>query len=185
MNPIMEARMDAALSKQEFSRRLGISRTFILRAEEGCYSSPGSKLIAFSTKQLKISISEFNRRYAKFQRETRIRLTENIEPLQIVNCVDAKLVKVDTSVGLETSVSDFDEDIKIVRLHEEFKKWRENYWTSYVGFCQALCVHPASVENYENGAYDQMPRLIMDALNEVSLIDASFNPDLKWVYVYA
>jgi transcriptional regulator with XRE-family HTH domain len=185
MNPITEARMSAALSKQEFSRRLRLSRTFILRAEEGCYSNPGSKLIQFSTNELKISIGEFNRRYAKFQRDTRIRRTENIEPLQIVNQVVAR-----TPVGLVRGIYEVDleinsDDIKTVQLNEEFKKWRESYWTSYVGFCQALCVHPASVENYEEGRYDFMPRLIVDALSEVSLLDSSFNPDLKWVYVYA
>lgn len=192
MNPITEARLSAALSKQEFSRRLKLSRTFILRAEEGCYSNPGQKLIEFSTNELKISTSEFKRRYYRFQRETRIRKTENIEPLQIVNQVRQKQTIISTDAPVEhiQGIYEVDldlnsEDIKIVKLHNVFRQWREGYWTSYVGFCQALCVHPASVENYENGSYDFMPRLMVDALNDVSLIDSSFNPDLRWVYVYA
>lgn len=191
MNPITAARVSAGLSKMEFGRRLKLSRTFILRAEEGCYSNPGSKLIEFSTKTLGISNTEFKRQYTRFQSFTRkqaILKLHNLEPLSIQNRASWDDLKSISPVG-EVTNSEVDlelisDDVNRVKVHSLFKKWRENYWGTYIGFSKALCVHPASVENYENGNYDSMPELMIDALNEVGLIDSSFDPRLEFVYVY-
>jgi hypothetical protein len=188
MNPITAARVSAGLSKQQFSKNLRLSRTFILRAEEGCYSNPGSTLVNFSTNELGISKSEFMRQYTRFQKFTRKRAIDNlpnIELLSIENLAPCRaLENPNPPDDLEVNLIEIEsKDIDKLYLHRVFKKWRESYWSTYVGFAKALCVHPASVENYENGAYKFMPELMIDALDEVNLFDSSFNPRLEFVFV--
>ncbi len=194
MNPITAARVSAGLSKQEFARRMRVSRTFILRSEEGCYHRPSSNLIKFSTNTLGISNSEFMRQYTRFQSFTRKKSAENIEPLAITNLVDWETI---SKAGLfvpgplpvgavSNSVNDLEinsSDIEKIELRRIFKKWREGYWNTYVSFCKSLCVHPASVQNYESGDYSVMPDQMITALNDANLMDSSFNPNLKWCYV--
>lgn len=190
MNPITAARMRAGLSKAEFCRQMRLSRTFILRAEEGTYDNPGSKLIEFSTNTLGISKLEFRRQYSQFQSQVRQHTKETVQinPLAIDHRVTARderavgrlLTKTENDLELELN----SEDITRVFMHKIFRQWRENYWGTYINFAKALCVHPASVENYEAGSYNSMPLLMQDALNEIDLIDPSFDPRLRWCYVY-
>lgn len=186
MNPITAARVSAGLSKQKFSQTLHLSRTFILRAEEGCYSNPGSTIVNFSTKTLGISKAEFMRQYTRFQSFTRKRAIEaiaGIEPLAIENLTNfSTLPPVEKIKSSENDLEISSKDIDKVYTHRVFKQWREGYWSTYVQFAKALCVHPASVENYENGDYKSMPELMIDALDEVNLFDSSFNPRLHFVF---
>lgn len=190
MNPITAARVDAGISKSEFSKQTGLSRTWILRAEEGCYSNPGSKLLEFSCNQLEISHSEFFRRYRAFQTNQRKRAAENLEPIQIVNRVKAITINhgPDRPVGsfpTKNSEDDLENNrFEKIWFNDVFKEWRENSFQNTMNFSKALCVHPSSVDNYEKGNYDAMPVLIEDALNEVKLLDSTFDPRLKWCYVY-
>lgn len=165
MNPITLARIDAGFSKTALAKKLRLSKTFIIRSEQACYSNPGSKLIEFSTNQLMIGRITFFKQYNSFQEEVRKKSAQDVQPLQVVN----RIVALDQSTG----------PVGYVKTHEVFKQWREDYWRSIVGFSVAMCVHPQSVESYERGLYDQMPVLIQDALRSVNLIDDSFNPGLK------
>lgn len=192
MNPITVARGNAGVSKSEFSKRMGLSRTWILRAEEGCYANPGTKLVEFSCYNLDISHSEFFRRYRTFQANQRKRSAEHLEPIQIVNRVKAlsptpgPVNPDDCPVGSFPIINSEDdlENYKAIYMNEIFKEWRVDSFQNTVNFAKALCVHPSSVDNYERGNYDAMPILIEEALNSVKLIDKTFDPRLKWCYVY-
>lgn len=182
MNPITYARTSAGLSKHQLSAKVRQSRTFILRAEEGCYTNPGTKLIDFTCETLQISRSEFRRQYRAFQSEQRKRTAETLEPLQVPNRIKSKQY---SPVGpVEYNVAEFDQPfIKVAYFHKVFKSWREDYWGSRNNAAVALCIHPASIENYEEGNYKKMPELIKEALEEVNLIDESFDPYSEWCYV--
>lgn len=213
MNPITEARIDAGISKNSFSHKINLSRTWILRAEEGCYSNPGPKLIEFTMKQLGITRNEFKRRYAYFQQEVRKTTAQTLDPIQVMNRVEAEQLKrslpgqrlafAETleftfkrgpktgpvgSFPVNNSVDDLvinNPNIVKRYMHEVFKEWRETYFNSTISFARSMCVHPESVNTYEKGLYDAMPYLIEDALKEVKLMDDSFDPRTKWVYVHA
>lgn len=199
MNPITLARINAGISKSEFSRKVNLSRTWVLRAEEGCYSNPGSKLVNFTCETLMISKSEFNRRYQGFQKEVRTKSTELLEPIKVEHRVDSadlddSVKRVLSKTTLETAIkmapvgfmqTSSENPIEITYMHQVFKKWRMGYFNAVIAFSRALCVHPSSVEQYESGSYDSMPVLLMDALKEVKLLDESFDPYSKWCYVYA
>jgi ribosome-binding protein aMBF1 (putative translation factor) len=181
MNPITYARTTAGLSKHQLSAKMRLSRTFILRAEEGCYTNPGTKLIDFTCSTLQISRGEFRRQYRHFQSEQRKRAAETLEPLQVPNRVKSELTPVGPVINSEDDLEHF----KTVYFHKVFKSWREDYWASRNNAASALCLHPASIENYEEGAYKQMPELIKEALQEVKLLDESFDPNAEWCYVYS
>lgn len=184
MNPITFARIDAGYSKLEFARVMRLSRTFILRAEDGCFRNPGAKLTNFSCKQMGISITEFKKLLNQFQKDKRAKSAEDIEPIQIVNRVKSADL---TPVGLlSVDISEVDLEnskIKTIYMHQAFKNWREGYWNSVTNFSSSMCVHPASASTYEDGGYEVMPILIQDALNEVHLLDKTFDPNIKWCYV--
>lgn len=169
MNPITSARIEAGLSKNALSRKLRLSKTFIIRAEQACYMNPGTRLVDFSTNQLNISKNLFFKRYNLFVDETRKRNSDGIEPIKINRAEKIK----------QTRMINLGRPVKTLLSHEIFKEWREEHWHSIVNFSAALCVHPQSVESYEKGGYDSMPVLIQDALYSVGLIDSSFSPDLR------
>lgn len=56
----------------------------------------------------------------------------------------------------------------------DFRRWRITNWPtmSQVGWCKALCVHPASLYAIEKGGQDKVPAEILAALIEAKLMDA-------------
>jgi transcriptional regulator with XRE-family HTH domain len=173
MNPISYARMTSHLNKQEFARKMGTSRTYIIRLEQGCYTSPGEKLTRFASEALQIPMEEVNQRYERFQKEKRRETANrlNLMPISVSGRVTSS-----TPVGTK---------IKPVNFHEIFKNWRETYWHSIVNFSDQMCVHPSSVEKYENGALKSMPIILRRALEELNLLEDNFDPFKVWCYVIA
>lgn len=205
MNPITQARIDASLSKSEFPRKMGLSRTFVQRAEAGCYSNPGVKLINFTCEQLSISLKEFKKLYEDFQHDTRNRTAELLEPLSIPERVRAddfddpnvtlwfkegyEIIELSKPgpINFSSPVEPLSKlrEVKKVKANEIFREWRMSYFNATLSFAQAFCVHLTSLQEYEKGTYKKMPTLIENALNEVGLIDKSFITVSEWCYVYA
>lgn len=169
MNPITYARITAGLSKQALSKKLGVSRTYIIRAEQACYVNPGTKLVDFSCGALGVSHEEFKRKYKNFQVEQRALAVLNLEKLEVKNRLRAE---------------DPEETPKRkLYYHEVFKVWREGYWNSPIVFSSSLCFHPDSVSNYEQGEYNSMPIVMARVLKDLGLIDSSFDVYSRWCYV--
>lgn len=150
VNPITGARLDKGLSMPALAKRLGLSRQYLSRAEQGTYSSLNPALQKWVANALSIESNAVHRRYVQFQRASRRATFERIQP--------AKL----------TRRNDYEPG------HVIFERWRNGYWTSPTQFAVALCVHPDMVQRYEEGIQKQMPKQVFDALYEIDLIDENW-----------
>jgi hypothetical protein len=206
MNPLTFARMQAGMSKAEFPRKFNISRTYCIRAEQGCYVRPADRLLNFACSTLKMSHSEFMRKYREFQTETRMNSIKarDIKPVTINELAEAKLANQMVNPSSISPVGPFKDDSEKVTtnetivwgrshhptnshriyMHEEFRKWRLSYYNSRVEFCAALCLHPTSVEYYEDGKYKSMPDQIEEVMIKHGLI-GDLIPGRVWVYAPA
>lgn len=168
MNPITYARMSAGLSKSELSKKLDLSRTYLIRAEQGCYVDPGKKLIPWTCRILNTDKDSLLERYKDFQFEKRSSELEYRNPTPLGNNVIIPPCR--------------DQNCSEIYPHKIFKEWREDYWNTIVGFAGAMCVHPASVEQYENGKLSSMPNQLQDALQSMNLIANQFPVEERWFY---
>lgn len=172
LNPVSYARMSAGLTKTALSNKLSVSRTFIIRAEQGCYETPGNKLGSFTTKTLNIGRETLQERYENFQYEKRTGEVEFRGPLLLG--AEVVLNQADHLPDSHTPVE--------IYPHLIFKKWREAYWNTIIGFSGSMCVHPSSVEQYESGKYKSMPIQLKDALESMNLIAPGFKVNERWFY---
>jgi transcriptional regulator with XRE-family HTH domain len=150
-NPIIEARTETGMTLQNLGKRLGLSRQYISRAEQGTYSGLNKDLVKFVASQLEISSREVVRRYEAFQIVTRRRTAANLNP----------------EVLSRNNSSDSG--------HVLFAIWRSSYWPSTTSFSNGLCIHPEIVRNYEEGITPAMPDPIRSALISVNLLDPNWS----------
>jgi hypothetical protein len=156
-NPIADARYECGLSLQRLGKRVGLSRQYLSRAEQGTYSGLNKDLIRFTSEQLQISSREVLRRYEAFQVMTRRRTASNLRPATLTRPVGAN-GELSTDAGWKI-----------------FETWRSSYWPSATAFSNALCVHPEVVRNYEDGQMPGMPEPVRLALLSVGLLDAKWS----------
>lgn len=149
-NPIIEARAETGMTLQNLGKRLGLSRQYISRAEQGTYSGLNKDLVKFTANQLGISAREVVRRYEAFQITTRRRTALNLNPEVL-----ARNGSSDSGYIL-------------------FGIWRGSYWPSTTSFSNGLCIHPETVRNYEEGITPAMPDPIQQALMSVNLIEPNW-----------
>lgn len=149
MNPITDARIGVSMSGPGLAKKLGLSRQYVNRAEQGTYSSLNPELVRWVGVTLSIDTRSVIRRYNIFQKATREATVEKIEP--------HKLERSGNEPG-----------------HVLFERWRSGYWTSPTQFAVAFCVHPDSVQKYEEGIQKTMPGQIQNALREVNLLADNF-----------
>lgn len=149
-NPIVDARLEKSYSANALAKRLGLSRQYISRAEQGTYSSLNPSLIKWVAEALNISSGAVMNQYAKFQKAQRYATIEDIGP--------HKLERHGSSLP----------------GHEIFERWRSGYWTSPIQFSIAFCVHPDATQKYEEGIQRKMPTQIREALLGVKLIDENW-----------
>ena len=152
INPITDARLGLSMSGPMLAKRLGLSRQYLSRAEQGTYSSLNPALITWVSNALNIHPEAIRQRYALFQKATRRATVERISPHPL------------RRNGSEAP-------------HLTFERWRSGYWTSPVQFSVAFCVHPDSVQKYEEGIQKTMPRQILEALQETKLLDPAWEDE--------
>lgn len=151
VNPITDARLEVSMSGQMLAKRLGLSRQYISKAEQGTYTSLNPALVKWISNALNISNSAVMHRYNLFQQSTRRATAERIEPHKLERHESREAGNV------------------------IFTRWRNGYWTSPTQFAIAFCVHPDTVQKYEEGIQKKMPKDIFSALSEVNLIDANWS----------
>lgn len=150
-NPVSIARSFAGYSLDRLGKRLGVSRQYLSRAEHGTYTSLNKSLCRWTSTTLGISVHEVERRYEAFQKEKR------------------------RTTALNMNVPLLSRKGSKAPGHEIFQNWRAGYWPTVMSFCKAMCVHPASVENYEDGATLQMPMQLAQALREGKMLDPNWS----------
>ena len=149
INPITDGRLQMSLSSQGLAKKLGLSKQYMSRAEQGTYSSLNPALQKWVSNVLNISPESVRQRYVKFQQTQRRATVERIDPHHLkANGSEAPYIT--------------------------FERWRSGYWTSPMQFANAFCVHPDSVQKYEEGIQKMMPIQIRNALEEVNLLDPSW-----------
>lgn len=149
-NPIVAARLEVAITGNMLGKKLGLSRQYISRAEQGTYSSLNPALVKWVANASNISTNAVTARYQLFQKMQRQATIEQVDP--------HKLERHDsTEAG-----------------HKIFERWRSGYWTSSVAFAIAFCVHPDLVTKYEEGIQLKMPKQVSDALKENELLEESW-----------
>lgn len=147
INPVTDARLNMSLSGPALAKRLGLSRQYLNRAEQGTYAKLNPALLKWVANALSVETRSVERMYEKFQKATRHASMEKWEP--------HKLVRSGNEPG-----------------YVLFERWRSGYFTSPTQFAVAFCVHPDAVQKYEEGIQRTMPKQIVEALEEVDLIDA-------------
>lgn len=148
-NPIVEARLDHAMTSHMLAKRLGLSRQYLSRAEQGTYTSLNPALLKWVSQTTSVNVRDVEARYKNFQESKRIATVEEVQPHIL------------RRNGSEAE-------------HLTFERWRGGYWTSPFAFAVAFCVHPDSVQKYEEGIQKGMPQQIKIALEQTKLLDPSW-----------
>lgn len=155
INPVTEARLTMAMSGPALAKRLGLSRQYISRAEQGTYSSLNPALLKWTANAMQWTAQSTERRYRAFQSAQRRATLERYDPHKL------ERHEGNNSPGAVI-----------------FEKWRSGYWNSSVAFAVAFCVHPDSVTKYEEGILKTMPKQIKDALEEVDLLQMNWQDEM-------
>lgn len=138
-----------AMSANALAKRLGLSRQYISKAEYGIYTNLNPALSKWISNALNWNKESVHRRYVAYQKATREMTVEVYEP---------HILKPNGNEPAGIT----------------FERWRSGYWTSPMQFAIAFCVHPDGVGKYEEGIQKTMPEPIRSALEEVNLIDPSW-----------
>lgn len=149
-NPIAEARIKSGNSLERLAKKISLSKQYISRAEQATYSGLNPGLVKWAADVLNVSHGQIMSKYFAFQSWKRHLVAEQINPILLAR----------RGASAPGNVI--------------FKEWRELYWGSSHEFSTAMCVHPESVRNYEDGALTRMPDQIFKAMNSVKLIDPNW-----------
>lgn len=173
-NPIHYSRSLSQLSQAKLARTLQISRSFLIRVEQGCYKTPGSDLTNYAAEVLSSDPPTILNRYELHQRIKR-ELTISERP---------ELSPITGPVAAPNQFQKFSSETVTTRIfcHDVFREWREDYWDFSIDFCTSMCIHPDTVKKYESGEMLKMPEQLQDVLRECNLI-GNMETDKRWYYV--
>ncbi|MGS2592227.1 helix-turn-helix transcriptional regulator [Streptomyces hebeiensis] len=163
MNPISHARYLTNISTTALSKKLGVSRQYISRLEQGLYDKPSDELLKWTVEILNRNIEKpvtkevVNQLYKEWQWQKR------------------ESVKLDKSL-LPCSVTKFDRvrQPDVVYYHKVFVQWRNDYWNTSHAFCVDMCLHPSPVVDYEEGITYKMPSALKQVMSELNLLGEGF-----------
>lgn len=147
VNPIADARLKMAFSGPALAKRLGLSRQYISRAEQGTYSSLNPALVKWVSNALQISSTAVFQRYVQFQKTKRNASLEETRPHRLIR-----------------------NDGNTEPGYVLFERWRSGYWPSSLAFANAFCIHPETIRNYEEGIRPEMPGQVKTILQELNLV---------------
>jgi transcriptional regulator with XRE-family HTH domain len=153
-NPIVEARIEKAMSANALAKRLGLSRQYLNNAEQGIYSSLNPSLVRWISNAMGWTENSTTKRYMTFQNAKRRNAISRIEPRPIKR-----------HANLQAG-------------YQVFEEWRNDYWPSPRAFAVDFCIHPDLIQKYEEGIQKSMPKLLKQLLNENELLDPNWYDDL-------
>jgi transcriptional regulator with XRE-family HTH domain len=152
-NPIVEARLALSLSSSALGKKLGLSKQYLSRAEQGTYSSLNPALLRWVSNAMGWTNESTLRRYVEFQKLKRQATVDEIAP--------HRLTRQNSSTP----------------GNKLFEHWRSGYWVSPMAFANDFCVHPDLVSKYEDGIQKTMPKQIREILLKHNLLDPEWTDD--------
>ena len=159
-NPIVEARLEKSMTSNMLAKNLGLSRQYLSRAEQGTYTSLNPQLTRWVAQSLSVHPRSVEDKYRSFQHHKRTATVEELAPHIL------------RRNGAEAE-------------HLTFERWRNGYWQSPLAFAVGMCLHPDSVQKYEEGIQRGMPQQIKMALEQVKLLDSAWNDEVTSSHVRA
>lgn len=153
-NPIVEARLAQSFSGPALAKRLGLSRQYISRAEQGTYSNLNPALLKWVAHAMSFTVEAVEHRYVAFQKAQRRATIEKVNPLPLTR-----------------------RDGNHSPGGVLFEHWRSGYWTSPNQFAVAFCLHPDIVQKYEEGITKAMPKHLKAALIETGMLNGNWVDD--------
>lgn len=150
-NPVTDARLMNSMSGPMLAKRLGLSRQYVNRAEQGTYTSLNPALLRWVSNALSITVGGVEKRYIQFQKASRQATVEKVNPHKLIR-----------------NPGNLDPGGLL------FERWRSGYWPSPTAFAVAFCVHSDLVSKYEEGITKTIPKQIKEALLENQLIDENW-----------
>jgi len=168
MNPITYARYFSSYSSMALSRKIGVSRQYLSRVEQGLYDKPNEKLLSWATETLNShldkpvtsdAVMQLYREWQWQQRESN-KLNKAVRPLEVS---EHDLV----------SQPSFRHH-GVIYYHKVFTQWRSDYWNSSHSFCVDMCLHPGPVTEYEEGETYTMPNQLKKVLTNLNLVGTGF-----------
>lgn len=163
MNPISYARYLDGDSTTALSRRLGVSRQYISRLEQGLYDKPSDTLLRWACEVLsrekgkKVSKEAIEQLYREWQWTKResAKINRTLRPV---------------------AITEFDRirQPEVIYYHTVFSDWRTLYWTTPHAFCVDMCLHPSPVTDYEEGITSSMPKNLVNVLTRLDLLGEGF-----------
>jgi transcriptional regulator with XRE-family HTH domain len=144
-----------SISSSALGKRLGLSKQYLSRVEQGTYSSLNPALLRWVANAMGWTNESTLRRYVEFQKLKRAATVDEIRPHKLTR-------KNLTAPG-----------------HRIFENWRSGYWNSPMAFANDFCVHPDLVSKYEDGIQKTMPKQIREILLQHDLIDDDWHVDFS------
>lgn len=165
MNPVSQARYLSSFSTTALSKRLGVSRQYINRLEQGLYDRPNQELLKWTAETLNKSLDDnkqitpqvVEQLYREWQWQRR------------ESCKMDKSLRI-----LEVTEYDKVRQPNIVYYHRVFQQWRMDNWISPHAFCVDMCLHPSPVVDYEEGLTHSMPNNLKKVLIQLDLLGQEF-----------
>jgi hypothetical protein len=143
INPYRQAREDLGISQVRLSKLSGVTRTVILRTEQGMYSHP----------------------------PVAIRSALHGEGAQIPSEQDYLVWQYEQR-QLQSAWVNQSWDVPEFTSQHPLVVWRKAVCPvdSQMGFCRLLCVHPNSLRVYESGTQTTMPTMLRTALIQANFL---------------
>jgi transcriptional regulator with XRE-family HTH domain len=156
------------LSTTALAKRLGISRQYITRVEQGLYNEPNSDILNWACEvinnsarpeiEAQVNPDSLLQLYREWQWQKR----ESTKMSRILRILEVTEFDVARQQG------------NVIYYHKIFGNWRRDYFPTTHALCVELCLHPVPVENYEGGNTRTMPKDIREVLTGLGLLDRSF-----------
>lgn len=160
----------------DLAKQLEISKQYISRAQLGCHVNLNKRLIQWiqisTAKEFdqQLSRSQVRNWYETFKLKKRQDSFDRIKP-ELISYrlsyipkmrVDPELITtLDTLELPESFPESFPEapvaNFSVPDFRTKFIEWRKSYWSTTYRFASDMCIHPASVDNYEEGKVQGIP----------------------------
>lgn len=163
----------------DLARQLDLSRQYISRAQLGCHVNLNKRLIQWiqvSTARefdSPLSRTQVRNWYETFKLKKRQDSFDRIKPALISYRLafvpqprlGPEVVEdINSFLGVSTldTLEDYSSQSPVANLdcvdfRTKFINWRKDYWSSTYRFASDMCIHPASVDNFENGTVRGIP----------------------------
>lgn len=154
----------------DLAKQLELSRQYISRAQMGCHVNLNKRLVQWirvgTSKEFEAPLSRVQIRiwYETFKMQRRQENFDRIKP-EVISYRLAYIPLQSLGPEIEEEVSELlgvsslapVANLDCVDFRTKFIKWRQSYWPSTYRFATDMCLHPASIDNFEQGTVRGIP----------------------------